>query len=120
VTITGSNPANSIRSWRADEIINGQLCVLYRPRSDYGSGARGRFHCRPKLRRASRLDAIGSRIADQLTESDEGSNSEGWAMNGFIDSLILGTAVACSFATAFVVQKATLGLILKAMDLKRS
>jgi hypothetical protein len=41
-------------------------------------------------------------------------------MAGLIDSLILGTTVICSFATAFVVQKATLGLLLKAMDVKRS
>jgi hypothetical protein len=41
-------------------------------------------------------------------------------MAGFIDSLILGTTVVCSFATAFAVQKATLGLILRAMDAKKS
>ena len=40
-------------------------------------------------------------------------------MAAFLDSFILGTTVVCSFATAFVVQKATLGLILKAME-KRS
>jgi len=40
-------------------------------------------------------------------------------MDGLMDSLILGTAIACSFGTAFLVQKVTLGLILKAMDLKR-
>jgi hypothetical protein len=41
-------------------------------------------------------------------------------MNGLIDYIILGTTVACSFGTAFVVEKAALGLILKAMDQKRS
>jgi hypothetical protein len=41
-------------------------------------------------------------------------------MDGLIDSLILGTTIACSFGTAFLVQKATLGLILRAMDVKRS
>ena len=41
-------------------------------------------------------------------------------MDVLIDCLILGTTVACSFGTAFVVQKATLGLILKVMDQKRS
>jgi hypothetical protein len=41
-------------------------------------------------------------------------------MAGVLDSLILGTTVVCSFATAFVVQKATLGLILKAMDVRKS
>jgi hypothetical protein len=41
-------------------------------------------------------------------------------MEGLIDSLILGTTIVCSFGTAFLVQKATLGLILKAMDAKRS
>jgi len=41
-------------------------------------------------------------------------------MTGIMDSLILGTTVICSFATAFLVQKATLGLILKAMDAKKS
>ena len=40
-------------------------------------------------------------------------------MNGFMDSFILGTTIACSFGTAYLVQKAALGLILKAMDLKR-
>jgi len=40
-------------------------------------------------------------------------------MEGLIDYVILGTTVACSFGTAFLVQKVTLGLILKAMDLKR-
>ena len=41
-------------------------------------------------------------------------------MDGLMDSLILGTTIACSFGTAFLVQKAALGLILKAMDAKRS
>lgn len=41
-------------------------------------------------------------------------------MAGIMDSLILGTTVIFSFATAFVVQKAALGLILKAMDVKKS
>ena len=40
-------------------------------------------------------------------------------MDGLMNSLILGTTIACSFGTAFLVQKVTLGLILKAMDLKR-
>ena len=40
-------------------------------------------------------------------------------MEGLIDYVILGTTVACSFGTAFLVQKVTLGLILKAMDQKR-
>lgn len=37
-------------------------------------------------------------------------------MDGLMDSLILGTTIVCSFGTAFLVQKATLGLILRAMD----
>jgi hypothetical protein len=41
-------------------------------------------------------------------------------MTGIMDSLILGTTVVCSFATAFILQKATLGLILKAIDIKKS
>jgi hypothetical protein len=41
-------------------------------------------------------------------------------MDGLLDSLILGTTILCSFGTAFLVQKATLGLILRAMDVKRS
>ena len=41
-------------------------------------------------------------------------------MDGFMDSLILGTTIACSFGTAFLVQKAALGLILRAMESKRS
>jgi branched-subunit amino acid ABC-type transport system permease component len=40
-------------------------------------------------------------------------------MEGLIDYVILGTTVACSFGTAFLVQKITLGLILKAMEQKR-
>jgi hypothetical protein len=41
-------------------------------------------------------------------------------MAGIMDSLILGTTVVCSFATAFVLQKATLGLILKAIEVRKS
>ena len=37
-------------------------------------------------------------------------------MDGLMDSLLLGTTIVCSFGTAFLVQKATLGLILRAMD----
>jgi hypothetical protein len=37
-------------------------------------------------------------------------------MDGLMDSLIVGTTIICSFGTAFLVQKATLGLILMAME----
>jgi branched-subunit amino acid ABC-type transport system permease component len=41
-------------------------------------------------------------------------------MDGLMDSLIVGTTIICSFGTAFFVQKAALGLLLRAMDAKRS